>query len=351
MKKKSEKRIVTAIVTGVAAVIAFACGMILAACNGGTQTKILETPTNLQIADEHLTWDEVEDAKSYVVEINGTEYETQTNSLDLFEITNEPITYKFTVFAVGDDEKNYDSDPSEEIEYTVSEPKYMALEKLKDGTYELSLVITGDEKNKIKGKLIIPKYIGGKKVSSIAMTAFSQCQNITGVYIHDGVQRIGAYAFRSCTSVSRIRLPNGIKTIGIEAFAYCSSLKEINLPTGLTGIGFDAFSECSSLQSLVFPDTISSFSYNLAVGCDSLTHIEIVGGETATYKSDGNCIIQKRDNSLILGCNASVIPDYVQTIGQKAFAYCRNLKSITIPEGVKTVKQNAYEYCKRLESV
>ncbi len=372
MKKKSEKRIVTAIITGIAAVIALVCGAVFSACGGSS--KILETPTNLQIADEYLTWDEVEDAKSYVVEINGTEYETQTNSLDIMEITNQPLTYKFTVFAIGDNKKIYDSDPSEEIEYTVFEPQNLVLEKLSNGTYKISVTNSEEIRKSLAGKLIIPEYVENKIITAIAVNGFRQCPNITSVYIPDGIKSIGDAAFQLCTSASRIRLPKDLQkisdstfkgctalkeiavpkdvtSIGWEAFGSCSSLKKIDLPTKLTNIYGDAFRECCSLQSLVFPNTMKNYSPTWTYDCDSLNHIEIVGGENEEFKSDGNCIIRKKDNVLVYGCNGSVIPDYVTEIRTESFLHCSGMTELNIPENITKIGQSAFGYCSNLRSV
>lgn len=393
MKKKSERRIITAIVTGIAAVAAFACGAVLSACGGSS--KILETPTNLQIADEYLTWDEVADAKSYVVEINGEEYTTQTNSLDILEITSRPITYKFTVFAIGDNKKNYDSDPSEEIEYKVEAAKNLIYKNLTDGTCEVSAINTEESRSEMTGKLIIPEVYDGRSVVSIAANGFRQCQNITAVYIPDSVQTVGAAAFAKCTSLTRAKLPEYLQIVGkntfngsaikeIEipsavtdikdtAFGYCKSLESITFNEGLITVGGQAFVSCESLTSLHLPASLQDFSKSAILFCKNLVNLSVARGENATFISDGNCLINKADSTLVIGCAGSVIPDYVTTIGysafygcsiseiklpsslreieQSAFQYCENLKSIVIPEGVTEMGSHVFKHCINLESV
>ncbi len=51
----------------------------LSACRGKIGGVILETPENLRITDEYLTWDEVSGAEGYIVEVNGEERRTATN--------------------------------------------------------------------------------------------------------------------------------------------------------------------------------------------------------------------------------------------------------------------------------
>ena len=80
MKKKKALMIVLAVLAlGLA-------GLMLSGCE---RDRELAAPTGLEITNDVLTWKAVEGADGYTVEINGEEYKTQNNSLDLFEITNK----------------------------------------------------------------------------------------------------------------------------------------------------------------------------------------------------------------------------------------------------------------------
>lgn len=46
-----------------------------------------------------------------------------------------------------------------------------------------------------------------------------------------------------------------------------------------------------------------------------------------------------------------VLPDSIVSIGDKAFSYCVNLKSVNIPNGVRTIGNDAFEFCLSLETV
>ncbi len=375
---KSKKRIVTAVITGIAAVAAFACGIVLSACNSGEsngQTKILEVPENLQIADEYLTWDEVAEAVSYVVEVNGEEYTTTTNSLDIMEITNEPASYTFAVSAVGDHEKTYDSDWSLKLRYNVYMPENLVYKQLADGNYEVSAATAASQRDKMTGKLIIPYEYKGIRVTSIATSGFRQCENITSVYIPDSVEMIDEGVFMSCTSMTRIRMPKNLNSIPMYTFKDCSALKEVKCPDkltyidfaafegcsalekaelneGLTSIKSKAFAGCTSLKALTLPQSLESLGYQDMIDeCDSLKTLEVANGENNIFKSENNCIIRKSNNALVLGCNGSVIPDYVTEIGFQAFSYCRTISEIVIPNSVKKIGVAAFEGCNNITSI
>lgn len=377
MFKRSTKKLKAAII-GLGAVAALFCAAALAACDNNKSAE-LTAPQNLRIESDYLVWDEVKGAKGYTVEINGEEYAAETNSLDLMEITNKPLTYTIKAQAEGETWVDY-SDWSEEIEYKVETPKNLEYKLLDDGTYEVLAKFDENARKELTGKLIIPKTTdSGKAITAIADSGFRQCLNITSVYIPDEIETVGIAAFQLCTSVERVRLPEGLEVvqsalfkgctslkdvkipdsvtrIGGETFIMCTSLEKIDLHEGITKIGIHAFRACRSLKSLILPSTVDN--YNVWVkesstfqDCDSLTHVEIRGGESESYKSDGNCIIRKSDNVLICGCAGSVIPDYVTKINDSAFARCRQLTEINIPSSVKEIDISAFSHCENLRQI
>lgn len=92
-------------------------------------TQTLDVPKNLKIVDGVAMWDEVADAKGYVVKINELEYETETNSNNLKLL--DPGKYTISVKAQGDGVVYKDSAYSAEIAYTntvqLPAPKNLAI--------------------------------------------------------------------------------------------------------------------------------------------------------------------------------------------------------------------------------
>lgn len=68
------------------------------------------------------------------------------------------------------------------------------------------------------------------------------------------------------------------------------------------------------------------------------------------YKADGNCLIRTSDNVLIKGIPDSVIPDYVHTIGEDAFASC-TMTEFIIPDHIQTIESGAFSFCTNLERI
>ena len=82
---------------------------------------------------------------------------------------------------------------------------------------------------------------------------------ISTVYNHNPVQKIGTDAFRSSDRPWGITIPNSIKIIGSNAFSY-SKLRFVKLPDSIEQIATDAFVD--SVYGLVLPSTPSTLGNN-----------------------------------------------------------------------------------------
>ena len=189
-------------------------------------------------------------------------------------------------------------------------------------------------------------------VTSIGETAFYGCSSLTSITIPNSVTSIGDAAFYNCSSLTSITIPNSVTSIGNSAFANCSSLTSVTIPNSATSIGDEAFSGCSSLTSITIPNSVTSIGYEAFSGCSSLTSIVVETGNTI-YDSRDNCnaIIETATNTLIAGCQNTIIPNSVTSIEYSAFYNCRSLTSITIPNSVTSIGGWAFYNCRSLTSI
>ena len=97
---------------------------------------------------------------------------------------------------------------------------------------------------------------------------------------------------------------------------------------------------------------MTSIGASIFSGCDNLTSI-VVEEDNPVYDSRGNCnaIIRTATNKLIRGCQSTIIPNSVTSIGRTAFNGCTRLTSITIPNGVTSIEDNAFNGCTNLTSI
>ena len=189
-------------------------------------------------------------------------------------------------------------------------------------------------------------------VTNIGKEAFYACRTLPSITIPDGVTNIDTSAFFLCQSLVSITIPNSVTNIGYRAFYNCTSLESITISNSLTSIGETVFARCRNLTSISIPSSVSSISTNAFSGCSSLTSI-IVDKDNKVYDSRDNCnaIIETATDTLIRGCQSTIIPNNVKEIGSSAFSSCLGLSSISIPEGVKIIGMNAFFGCQKLTSI
>ena len=147
-------------------------------------------------------------------------------------------------------------------------------------------------------------------------------------------------------------IPEGTTEIGEMAFAFCDSLKNITIPESVTEIGEKAFSDCTSLESITIPESVTKIGNLAFVRCASFKSIVVAEGNPA-YDSRECCnaIIKTETNTLIAGCETTIIPGTVTKIGRSAFNSITLLESITIPESVTEIGRCAFYGCTSLTSI
>lgn len=169
----------------------------------------------------------------------------------------------------------------------------------------------------LSGVIIIPATYNGLPVKEIIDNGFASINGITRVVI----------------------MGNNLQRIGNNAFAQCSALKSINIPEGVVNIGSNAFYGCA-IKQITLPVSLTEIESNPFLNCSALETITVVSGNEA-YRSESNCLIERKTNTLIAGVKNAVIPDSVTAIGECAFYGCTSA-SIEIPAGVTAVGNRAF---------
>ncbi|MBR5844180.1 MAG: leucine-rich repeat protein [Bacteroidaceae bacterium] len=192
----------------------------------------------------------------------------------------------------------------------------------------------------------------GNGVTSLGKSAFSSCTGLTEVSIGNSVTSIGNNAFGSCTGLTEITIPNSVISIGEDAFISCTGLTEISIGNGIASIGRSAFWGCTNLKNIVIPKSVTSIGEYPFCDCTSLAEIVVEVGNTI-YDSRKNCnaIIETATNTIIVGCQNTVIPEGVVSIGVAAFRGSTGLREITIPSSVASICDYAFQNCTNLAEI
>lgn len=234
----------------------------------------------------------------------------------------------------------------------------------------------------------------GNSVTCIGDEAFRYCTGLTNVNIPDSVLTIGNYAFHQCSELTSVTIGKSVMNIGSEAFYECngltdliwnakncsskgsmttnniisvtigqevgsiplgfvsgSKITEVLIPNSVTTICGSSFYNCSRLTNITIPNSVTSIDSNAFGCCSGLKSISVESGNTI-YDSRDNCnaIIETASNTLVTGCQNTIIPNSVTSIGDYAFRGS-GLTSIAIPNSISSINYYAFAECTRLKDV
>ena len=199
-------------------------------------------------------------------------------------------------------------------------------------------------------------------VETIHLRAFAQCLSMTSMVVEDGNTKYDSR--NNCNAIIETKtntlisgckasiIPDDIEVIGVEAFDHISLLTAITIPNSVTTINNYAFRMTEGMQTLTIPASVTYIHLEAFTGCKNLKSISVDKANT-TYDSrnDCNAIIETATNSLILGCENTVIPNDIEIIEKTAFYWNLNIKTMSIPASVKSIGAFAFYYCTNIESL
>ena len=188
-------------------------------------------------------------------------------------------------------------------------------------------------------------------VISIGDDAFGWCSGLTSVEIPNSVTAIGKSSFYDCEKLTSINIPNSVTTIGESAFDN-SGLTSVTIPNSVYSIGRRAFYSCYSLTSVTIPNSVTSIGTEAFSYCCYLSSVTVeTGNPMYDSRDECNAIIETASNTLIVGCQTTVFPNSVTSIGNCAFRGCYFLESLVIPNSITSIGSEAFTGCIGMSSV
>lgn len=295
---------------------------------------------------------------------------------------------------------------------TISGSKYVDGELI-DYEYTIGGAHIAGCNSDAEGKLVIPDEIEGNPVTTIDCSfkgfngleeveyggknlyigenydgttwLFAQCENLKKVTIREGTRQLYTDEFESCLNLETVELPDSVEKIGYGAFYDCPSLKSIKLPASLKKLEGGTFMGCQGLKKIIFQDGIESVTDNDFSGCRSLETVSIgksfakleingtgttdnpfyhckslkeitVDPENPYYYSDDGILFDKASEKIVAYPAAKEgdsysLPKSVTTIAYGAFAFNKNLVSLTLPDGLKEIDTHAFREVEKMENL
>jgi hypothetical protein len=183
---------------------------------------------------------------------------------------------------------------------------------------------------------------------------YSYRSSVRAVVIGEGVTSIGSCAFSQCSSLATVTIGGSVASIGASAFELCSALTSIAVPESVENIGFGAFLECANLVSVDVAagnSTYSSLDGVLYNKSQTILLCYPAGKRTELFTVPGT--VRIIDDDAFYGCgllSTVVIPEGVESIGEKAFAHSA-LKSVSIARSVGLIGYFAFVDCLSLTDI
>ncbi len=159
--------------------------------------------------------------------------------------------------------------------------------------------------------------------TSIAAGFMKNNQRLQTLHLPESLTIIGNRAFEDCHNLQNIQFPESIEEIHEKAFARCYGLTGINLPRSISKIGNFAFEKCN-FDSIFLNDALAEIGHGAFYNCEKLQYADL--------------------------------GDNIVSLGRMAFAYCRNLHSLNepnktqIPKSITSIPYATFYECLRLSN-
>ena len=257
-----------------------------------------------------------------------TEEPTQGTQADVQVGQKEEPTVSVAEKEPTQDEQKTETQETSASEFTVDGLTYKVTEN-KDSVN----VIHWDDSNK---NVIIPAEVSDSEnntysVEGISASSGFQESELESIEIQAPIEALEDSTFLKCQSLATVKLPSSIKKIGSNAFQKCGNI------TKLEGIDW---SKVEVVEKHAFDSAFLGTADPIVFNEESFKSIQELGA--SAFKNAKNLTgkivipegIETINNDVFNGTGIEqlVLPNSLQKIGDRAFAFCRQLEKIQIGE-------------------
>lgn len=174
--------------------------------------------------------------------------------------------------------------------------------------------------------------------------------------VEEGVTTIGRVAFIG-SQLEEVHLGSTVTRIGEAAFEACTLLRNVQLQENLKVIEFGAFQGDTLLESVVLPNSVDSIGNYAFAQCRNLTapiyNDHIFARLPMSYQGhyitpEGISQIAGTAFETCEGLTEVTFSSTIEEIGDMAFSYCSALTSVNLSPFIGTLKSGAFYGCSSL---
>ena len=232
-----------------------------------------------------------------------------------------------------------------------------------------TVAVTSSNNVNYSGDVVIPATVTNEgvtyAVTMISNYAFKQRSSLNSVTFPPTIQKMELHAFEECNNMTAVYITDLVAWMNID-FAYEGNplfyahhlyldgveVRDFVVPDSVTTIKPYTFHGCTGFRSLFIPAFVTDISYSAFAMCGGLTSIQVEEGNTVFDSRDNcNAVIKTSKKELWIGCENTVIPSSVNTIGYHAFSGRTGITSMELHSGIYSIGNMSFEGCTRLTEI
>ena len=200
-------------------------------------------------------------------------------------------------------------------------------------------------------------FLGSCQLEEIDKDAFAYLPLLESFKFPKSVKTIKTNAFRGCSGMKKAEFPDDadIEIIGQGAFADCG-LTEFKVPNNVREIEREAFNKCAALTVVNLSEKTVKVSPEAFKACSKLVAINVSRKHTVYSSVDGYLLTKNKETLVIFppgkaNDRFTLLPPSIKKIGDYAFFDCKELKNVVIPNLVESIGERSFGLCSNLNTI